>query len=361
MLSSFLISLCLVNIPISAEIKNFDQVVPQHEISLLGFIDGKPTYSQRMKTNKKGIATFEVSKPDNVTFIFRTIFQDIEYISDFIDGNHPPQKPIPISVYEQRTSDPGLYIRERSLFFTWADNALLVEDEIIIENASRYSIVGPSNKENPETFRLTLPTGAHDLRFALGFSEEETRFEKNDIVVSTPFIPGLSRFSVKYAIETTKQNFHFDSKLSLPVKKITLGTTIRDFRPANVEGGWISEGSKLFGDRTAYLWSLANPETIESGFRLQGLPRVIHWPSFVPFVLLALLLGLASILGRRQKHSDHSGSKQNLLRELAQARLLLERKVITPTEYHLRRFDLLSKLAPFYSHAHNINTSGNKT
>ncbi len=358
MFIEYIAAFFLLGDALNVEVKNLDKPVPNLEVNLLGFQDGKPLYNEKRQTNRSGTAKFELGNAENLTFVFRTIYQDIQYISDFVDGNHKPEKPIRLSVYDSKPSDPRLVIRERSLFFKWTGESISVDDEIIVENNSPFTIVGKGQNDStnaaPETLKFSLPSGAHDLRFELGYTEEETRFEGNDIIVSTPFLPGLSRFSLKYNLETKGKNAQFLSTTSVPLQKVTIGSSIPNFFPESPS--LKEEPSKFFENHQVSLWSITPEQNQSLLFTLNGIPRVWHWPYFLPGITL-ILLSIFGVLGSKNTRKTKKPHRKELIEELAKLDILQERKAISAAEYQARRFDLLSELVPFYVHDQNGKVS----
>jgi hypothetical protein len=336
-----------------AEIRVDQKTLPHQKVELYGFKDGEERIRKEASTDVRGHVRFEVESKEEIAVALRTVFENVAYYSSVFSTAFLPKTPLVLNVYRTAPSHKDVAISDLRFFVGTLSEGIKVDEEIVIENSSPFTIVGDiaTAKEDsgPEVFRFSLPSGAFDLRFNSGFDEKETRFEGNDIIVTRPLLPGTSRFNFSYAIETKGTSLPIHQTFSLPIDNLSFGTDARTLKITGLN--LASIGEKVVSDKTTYLYETKISHQKELNFEIQGLPLHLKLVQILPFVgfLVLLLIGFFLLKSSKSTTAPSSTEKNDLLQELSFLLKLKSEKLISEMEFQRRRLQLIENLAPFYS------------
>ncbi|MBN8555672.1 MAG: hypothetical protein J0L93_09525 [Deltaproteobacteria bacterium] len=335
----------LVSASFSVEVRLNQKPVAGQKIEFIGFKEGEPKANKEILTNAQGIAKFEFDPKEEMNLVARTFYENISYFSPVFISSRIPKTPALIEVFKTATSNPEISITDLRYFISATEAGLKIDQEIVIENPSHFTIVGdPSHHD--EVFRFTLPPGAFDLRFNFGFDEKETKFEGNDIIISRPLLPGTSRFNFSFAIEKPGRSFDLQQTFSLPVEKISFGT---DRPELKILGLNLSESTnKVVSEKPIRAFDAKIEKTKEIQFKITGLPLHIEMGKVIPLAGFFLLFILGLSLSRDLSTNTGADEKKRLLQDLQILLKLKSERLISENEFQRKRIQILEKLAAYY-------------
>jgi hypothetical protein len=341
MMASLLLS-CLIGFSVSVDVKLDGRGLAKQTVEGVGFNAGQDVFHDTKQTDASGRAQFNLPSGD-INFMFRAVYDGIPYLSEFLYSKQIPKSPLVIQAFHSSDSNDQVFIKDLRISLTPEREDVLVDEEIIISNPTTTTLKA---RPSGESFRITLPFGTHDLKFVSGFEEPETKFEGNDIVSAKFFLPGTTRFSMKYAVEKGFWSAELLRKFSMPIRQISLGAPPETrFSGLNLVRG----ADKFFGGSMfrTYTASIEGKKS-EVKLGLGNLPIKYRATQVIPFAVFFLLLIVFVPLSRRVLPKDSTENKKAILEKLLLLMRMKEKALIDESEFQIKRFQLLERLAPFY-------------
>ena len=335
----------LIGASFSVEVQLNHKPVANQKIEFIGFNEGEPKAHKEILTNAQGIATFEFDSKEEMNLVARTFYENISYFSPVFASNHPPKTPALIEVFKTSPSHASVSITDLRYFLNASDAGLKIDQEIVVENPSSFTIVGDKAHQD-EVFRFSLPPGAFDLRFNFGFDEKETKFEGNDIILSRPLLPGTTRFNLSFSIEKPGRSFTMQQTFSLPVEKLSFGTDRAELQILELP---LSEmTNKVISEKPirAFDAKIEKTKTIE--FKITGLPFHLETEKIIPLVGFLVFLIFGVSLSKNSSSHILTEEKKGLLEDLRVLLRLKSEKLISENEFQKKRLQIIERLAPHY-------------
>jgi len=337
---SFLLFLGLISAnPIQVRVMGPAGPVSNQSIELFAFVEGRPEKTQTLKTNSQGIAVGRVPNLASTSAGARTLYQQVSYFSDLAVA--PFNRPLEISVFPSSKDLSELRVKDLRLFFSILHGKLQVEQEIILENPTRKTMIG--EKEKAATFQFSLPSSSFDLQFGMGFTEQETQVTGNDIQISSPLHPGTSRWTFTYGLEPTRAKVDFDQKVSAPILNLSLSTKPESLWTEGID--FVDGPRKWFENDWMSTRSVDGYLKSEISMRVGGLPWNIPSSMWLPFVVF-FLLAVYSILFLKDAAVAplSQDSRSAVLKELKFLEQSRRQEFMSERQYQLRRLAALEKL-----------------
>lgn len=294
------------------------------------------------KTDRKGMAQFRTESQD-YSVIARAHFQNVTYYSDMVLVGYP--SPLEINVYPSTREPLPLEIEDVRLFVQSHEEGIMVSQQFIVLNPSDKTFLGSGTEESSETLRFSVPSSAFDLERGVGVNADSSRIENNDIIVSTPLVPGRTTFGLSYKMEKKRGRVQFKQALGIPAKQISIGIADAGVKPSFAD--LATRHEKFFDGKviSTFEWVLPQSAAKQLDFQISGLPLEVRFSHWLPFALLLVLLGLVTLfLKRAPIAQDQSLDRSQLLRELKSLERIKSQRLIEDSEYQLRRILLIEKL-----------------
>ncbi len=312
------------------------------ELELIKLDDsGQLTETLKRNSNAQGIATFSLSKADS-TMVARTNYQGVTYFSEMFRVGYP--LPLEIYAHPSTRDDVNLKVEDSRLFISAVEEGIVVSQQFIVINPSNKTFLGKGEGQKAETFRFSIPSSAFDLERGAGIDADSARIENNDIILSTPLIPGRTLFALSYKMEKKRGSVSFKQKLSAPTDQISMGIANSEVRPSFASEATLS--SKYFDGDLIATYEMIFPKPVsELDFRISGLPLQIRFSHWIPLMMFVILLIAVILLSRRRLTPTSSGfNRKDLLEELKALETIKTQRLIEDSEYQLRRLLLIEKL-----------------
>ncbi len=339
--------LSLIATPLDVKVLLGNKPLPNHPIEFYQFKNGDEHTSLQKKTNASGQIRFDVNTKEDTQILFRVIYKDLQYLSDPYFSQALPKEGITIHVYETISEVPDLFIEDLRLFISATNREeLKIDQEVLVQNNSNFSVVGRESKQDAEVLRLSIPESAHDLRFTNGFSQEDTKFEGSDIISSRPLLPGSSTYGLKYAIERGLKSAELDIKTSASVKQISVSSDIKGLKLSQL--GFTQGAPKYLNGQLIPTWFAPVKDLKDISFKIKGLPIKYREAHLVFAIAILLFIAILFVL-LRQKDESSDKDKTAILKDLILLQRMKERGLISEEEYGQRRLQSLVKLQSFYS------------
>jgi hypothetical protein len=312
------------------------------ELELIKLDDsGQLTEALKKNSNAKGIATFSLNKSDS-TIVARSNYQGVTYFSEMFRVGYP--LPLEIYAHPSTRDDVQLQVEDTRLFISSVEEGIVVSQQFVVINPSTKTFLGKGEGQKAETFRFSIPSSAFDLERGVGIDADSARIENNDIILSTPLIPGRTLFALSYKMEKKRGAVNFKQKLSAPVDQISMGIATSGVKPSFASEAVLS--SKYFDRNLIATYSMIFPKPVsELDFRISGLPLQIRFSHWLPLMLFVILLIAVIVFSRRNLTPTSSGfNRKSLLEELKALETIKTQRLIEDSEYQLRRLLLIEKL-----------------
>lgn len=280
---------------IEVRVESNQKGINQQDVQLLGFLDGEPKSNITQKTDRNGRTSFRIEESDEA-WVTRTVYQGLQYVSDIYKFQNI-KSPIILKVHQTTESLESLKILSRRISVSEADKLIKVEEDISVENQSNKAVIGKSlGDQNPTLISIELPAGASDLQMISGFNSEETRIEQNSIIVSSPLLPGITRFSFAYFVGPSKGSLKLTTKSTPSPDRVFLALDSSIMKVD--EKLWTKRDTKLFEGKELIIRSTDQPP---ADFYITGLPDPFPWTKLVPFLTLLILFIVGFISQRKLK------------------------------------------------------------
>lgn len=337
----------MIQAPLHVKVMVAAKPVAGQSVELYGVEGEEQKLHLVRKTDTSGTVTFQIPENKNLQLIVRTVYEDISYFSNVLSAALLPKEAVPLVIYKTAETSEKLQVADLRIFLSELDEGLRVEQSMIFDNSSEFTVVGPKNAQQPEVIRFALPPSAYDLRFGEGFEEKETRIEGNDIVITRPLPPGITSFSLAYSVERTGLSYAFTQKFSVPVFNVSVASTMQRLK---FDGLSFKEtGSQFYNGVLLKPLQASDLHQKEVRFQIRGFPLPIRAVQTLPAVFFLLLLILTFLFMRRPLQKIDIGSRQKLLEELLLLRKLKQKDLITEAAYQKKRLRVLEKLLPYYT------------
>lgn len=303
-------------------------------------------------TNSAGLATFEIDPKQNQEFIFRTAFEQVLYFSSVYNSKNTLKGPISLPIYRTTPSVDAAVLNEVRLFYRLEEGALRIDEDLILENPTQTTIMGKPDPQHPEqapeTFRIKLPSSNFDLKFGDGFSEQTTQIVGNDIIVTRPLLPGMTRMSFTYAVELTALKYLFKHEFSAPIQTLHIGFNDPSLKATGYD--FQAGPTKTFEEKsmTPLSYEFKTPNTLIA-FTIEGLGFNIRWLYFLPFLILAGLIAASFMTSSRRSELDIDQDRRAQLEEWLLAKRMREQNLIGEDDFLRRKLKVLERLAPLYN------------
>ncbi|MDB5037576.1 MAG: hypothetical protein JWQ35_1104 [Bacteriovoracaceae bacterium] len=348
-LSSLLLSF-LIGANVQVEIELNNTPVAKQKVELFGFREGDQLLNKEQNTDSAGHTQFAIDTKSDMNMVIRSIYEGVQYFSQPFSAAYPPTKPIEIKVYKTVKSDEHIGIKDLRLFLSTDKEDLKIDEEILVENRSQFTVKGVETEQGgnigSEVLRIGLPSGTHDLKFGQGFEEKETRFDGNDIVTSHPLIPGFTRFSIQYSVERSAMSAELSRKFSLPIKQLSLATDSHEMKLSGLP--FIRGADKFFAGKMDPTYTVDLHGEREFKLSIHGLPLKIRSSQILPFILFFILLLLMLPLLKKASPELSEENKKALLKKIVLIKRMREKSLIDESEFQARRLKILERLIPFY-------------
>lgn len=316
--------------------------VANQELELIKLDEsGQVTETLKGNSNSQGVASFRLNKTD-ATMVARVNYQGVTYFSEMFRVGYP--LPLEIYAHPSTREDVSLRIEDTRLFVSSVEEGIVVSQQFLVVNPSDKTYLGKGEGEKAETFRFSIPSSAFDLERGAGINADSARIENNDVILSTPLIPGRTLFSLSYKMEKKRGSVSFKQKLSAPIEQISMGIATSGVKPSFASDATV--GTKYFDGQliATYERRFSTPVS-DLDFRISGLPLQIRFSHWLPLMMFALLLVLVVLLSRRKlAPATAVMNRTDLLQQLKALETIKAQKLIEDSEYQLRRLLLLEKL-----------------
>ena len=339
--------LMLLSANVEVQLQLDNKPLVHHSVELFRFEEGtkRPETKEDQETDRNGRARFELDKKESLNFIFHSIYDGVDYFSDFMNAKALPKKPVVLKVYPAIAGHKDLKIKEARLYIDFDRQNLRVAQELIIENPTRKTIVG--DKETKETLSFMGPFNAFNLQLGAGFHEDYTEFKGNEVVLKRPLLPGTSRISWGYLVDKSGSEFEFAQKFSLPVEKLSIASPIQGLKLTGINA---NKGAKKYYDgkiAQTYSADLAGSTALQ--MHLSNLPMKINYSLYLPILAFLILFGAGLIFMRLKGPEEQTQSKDKLLKELLLLRRKKQNDLIEENDYYSERLKILEELIPHYN------------
>lgn len=319
----------------SVEVRSPQGPVANQEVDFFIFDGNQNQESITRKTNSQGRALFSITDKEKFSVAARTIYQGVSYFTDVNFSN--VKSPLTLRVYPATISSDALKIRDLQLFLEPVEKSLRVDQQWTVFNPTQTTIISG--------FRVTLPSNGFDLQLQQGFSQDRTSFEGNDLVVTTPLLPGESRFGLIYSIEGKRTRATFAPQFSLPVEHLSLGIN-QDLSLKNKN--FSAAGRRILNDEWVSLYERAVEPGEALTIEVSGLPLGLRFSQWLPWIVVILLCLLLWRLPRPQLATTLP-DESKILDELIYLERARREKILSESEYQLRRLPLLERLMNAYA------------
>lgn len=324
-----------VSLPV--EVHLLHKPLPNQSVKVLKFKSPQaPPVQEEKKTNQEGRVWFNLKSKESVNFFFLTEYEGVAYLSSLFHSQHPPQKPIILTVYPTTSDTRKLEIQDLTFFVSWRGNVLQMEQEAFILNPLEKTVVG-------ETLSFNLPAQTFNLQLGAGFQEEMTHMEGNTLLIKNPIQPGITRFQWSYSLEKVGRIFAFSQNWSVPIQQIHLASSIPDLSLSSFQ----KSGLKFYEGKQVQTWVRLKLNAKEVQFKMGGLPWSLHWPQVLPGILV-IFFGLMIFLFNRKKRIGVPPDKEALLQELLVLKRLHQAGHLPEALYQQKRILFLEDLVHFY-------------
>lgn len=354
--SLVLISIHLISAPLKVQVVLAEKPLANQRVEIIGFYEGEKKFEKQLKTNAQGLVEVAIESKSETHILAQTIYQNVAYYSGVLSSLSIPKAPVKISVYPVTVEEPTVHIEDLRLFITEKEDALRVEETIVIQNPSQKVMVGkqtdPQSEESPESFRFQLPPGAFDLKFDAGFTQETVRFDGNDIVLTRPILPGRTHLALQYSVERGRMSLNFQQEFSLPVSLVSLGASDSKLQ---LSGMNFTKGpSKWLNDEQAFTWTQQFvPPRKRVAFEMRGLGLQYRLAEVLGPLTLILLIGGLFFMRRLKRPEQSLSALDDSLSEWNRLHELYKRGLLTPDEFTARKLKSLEKLIPLMKNSNS--------
>lgn len=318
---------------ITIELKSPEGPIPNHDVQLIGFVEGQPQIIQKQRTNAKGLAIFQNPVKKSAPFAAHTDFENAPYMTDIFDGS--TSQKILINVYRSENSSKDLMLEDVRLYYRLTSGGVRVDQDFVILNPSNRTRLG-------HHFSFDVPASAFDFQFGSGFSEQNTEIEGNQVKLNAPLYPGKTRLGISYRLEAKRGRVSAHQKMSLEIQSISLaldGSALKFDPPSNAR-----LSRKIFEEREVRTFDWAGQRQRELQITVTGIPLDIRLHQWLPLLILGIALGLSLLNISRRSSSGPISDSSQVLAEFGRWNLLRQRGAVSDREYQLRRLESLEKL-----------------
>lgn len=198
--------------------------VARLEIKLHQFMENKETIIGQAKTDAAGSFSFQQIKADkSAVYAVSARYGEISYFGEPIHLKDKEISQTKLIIYDTTDQATGLHVQMHHIFFEKGEDALQVEEVIVVENPGNRTFIGsreivPGKKE---TFRISLPAEAKDVHYEppLDLVSGEPGAA---ISVSTPLKPGKNELIYGYTIPSPGKKYVFSKVFYLNTDAVSV-------------------------------------------------------------------------------------------------------------------------------------------
>lgn len=281
-------------------------------------------------------------------FLIATTYLGVTY-SKLTEANLTDEYVVEMKVFETTPDSTAIQVASDTMTVVrGAEDHMEILQVLRIENRSDQTFIGTPagpGQEGAMTIRLPLPSGAFDVSLSDTLSAMGVQASAEGLVTSEPVLPGETSYSYAYKVKVPRSGWQLRRPIVYPTSRIDL--LVDDRLTATVPGFELQERPNLGGRAyRRYRDGPFQPGDIlgaDVGYP-QDTTRSGLWAGLGAAVLLILILGVATVRGRRKPKPIAKTDRDELIRKIAELDAAFEEGDLQEAPYRSARQRLKKEL-----------------
>ncbi|HKV57013.1 MAG TPA: hypothetical protein VJO32_01980, partial [Ktedonobacteraceae bacterium] len=183
-------------------------------------------------TDAHGMFSFSWLNTDKtISYAVYTLYQKAQYFTDLISLSDKPVQQVNLQVYDATNSTSNIAIVQANVLIDKADaqhGLLNITENFVFENLGLTTYIGSlqANGQKPNALRFSLPSGARQLSFKVGFDGYNVVQVNPGFASDAAIPPGTSQFAFSFQVAYSASHYDFAYTAVYPTVDLSVLTPL---------------------------------------------------------------------------------------------------------------------------------------